>query len=332
MQEIPAVSSILGWDMSTISVIIPAYNAAGTILETITSVLQQTFTDLEIIAIDDGSTDKTLELLHTVSDSRLQVSSYPNGGVCVARNRGIAKARGDFIAFLDADDVWTPDKLAEQYQALQQHPEAGVAYSWAYYMDEAGGAVQPCEPMYFAGDVFAQLLVYDFVISCSNCLIRRQAVDSVGEFDPEVSGAADWDYWLRLAMLWKFVVIMKHQLYYRISSGSMQSNVDFMERCNLKVIEKAYRAAPQKLQSLKNQSLANIYRYSAHLYLTRVKTAAAARIAVQKLWMAVRSYPPFLRDRWVRNLWCKALLMQAIPPQISRPLIQGIREWRLGNG
>jgi glycosyltransferase involved in cell wall biosynthesis len=314
--------------MPTISVIVPAYNAEQTILETITSVQQQTFSDFELIVINDGSTDRTLELLNTVKDARLKIFAYPNGGVSVARNRGITQASGEFIAVLDADDLWTADKLELQLAALQQHPEAGVAYSWAYYMDEQGTSSQPSEPVYFQGNVYAQLLVNDFVVSCSNCLIRRQAVESVGEFDPEVAGAADWDYWLRLGLYWPFVVVPKHQVYYRISSGSMQSNVDFMERCNLRVIEKGFQAALPEMQSLKNQSIANTYRYSAHLYLTRVATTEAAKLATQKLWMAIRLYPPILRESWSRNLLIKALVIRLISPKWGFQLLQFISKIR----
>jgi glycosyltransferase involved in cell wall biosynthesis len=122
----------------TISVIIPAYNAERTILETIASVQQQTFSNFELIVINDGSTDRTLELLNSLEDPRLKIFSYSNGGLPVARNRGIYHATGEFITFLDADDLWTPDKLELQLTALQQHSEAGVAYSWTHYMDEKG--------------------------------------------------------------------------------------------------------------------------------------------------------------------------------------------------
>ncbi len=94
--------------MPTISVVIPAYNAEKTILETIESAFQQTFTDFELIVIDDGSSDDTAELVNTIADDRLQLFSYENGSASVARNRGIAHASGAFIAFLDADNLWTP--------------------------------------------------------------------------------------------------------------------------------------------------------------------------------------------------------------------------------
>jgi glycosyltransferase involved in cell wall biosynthesis len=314
--------------MSTISVIVPAYNAERTILETITSVLQQTFSDFELIVINDGSTDKTLELLNTVKDSRLKIFSYENGGESVARNRGISQATGEFMAFLDADDLWTPDKLELQLAALQQNPEVGVAYSWAYYIDEKGESLQADQPIFFEGNVYAELLVRDFIVSGSNCLIRREAIESVGEFDPALPCAADWDYWLRLAARWSFVVVPKPQIFYRISSNSASSKVEVMEKCNLIVIERGFQSAPSEMQSLKNQSLANTYRYSAHLYLTRVGTADAAKQAAQKLWMAIRLYPRILRDSWTRNLLIKALLMRVISPKVSRNLIQFVSKLR----
>ncbi len=120
--------------MPKISIITPAYNAERTILETIESVQNQTFSNFELIVINDGSKDRTLDLLQTIKDERLKIFSYENGGVAIARNRGLSHATGDFIAFIDADDLWTPDKLELQLAALQKHPEAGVAYSWTYFM------------------------------------------------------------------------------------------------------------------------------------------------------------------------------------------------------
>jgi glycosyltransferase involved in cell wall biosynthesis len=248
--------------------------------------------------------------------------------VPVARNRGLSHATGDFIAFLDADDLWTPDKLELQLATLQQHPDAGVVYSWAYYMDEEGESFHADNPIFFAGNVYAELLVRDFIVSGSNCLIRRQAVESVGEFDPSIPGADDWDYWIRLALHWPFVVVPKLQIFYRQSLGSVSSKVEAMETNNLRVIEKGFQAAPPEMQSLKNHSLANTYRYSAHLYLTRVGSADAAKQATKKLWMAIRLYSPILRESWTRNLLIKSLLIRLISPKISHPLIQFISKIR----
>jgi glycosyltransferase involved in cell wall biosynthesis len=314
--------------MPTISVVVPAYNAARTILETINSVLQQTFSDFELIVINDGSTDQTLELLSTVKDPRLKIFSYSNGGLSTARNRGITHATGEFIAFLDADDLWTVDKLELQLAALQQHPEAGVVYSWNYSMDEKGESFSTKNPILFEGNVYAQLLVDNFIVNGSNCLIRKQSVESVGEFDPAVAGAADWDYWLRLAARWPFMVVRKYQVFYRASSGSMSANIEYMERCTLAVLEKAFQAAPLEMQYLKKQSLANAYRYLAYKYWTLVAGSDGAKKAAEKLWMAIRLYPPILLNKRPQNLLVKLLLMRLLSPKVGRPLIQLISKLR----
>ena len=123
-----------------ISIIIPAYNAEKYLESTIQSVINQTYTDWELIIINDGSNDGTLELISNFKDrdSRIKVFSYENAGVAHSRNRGIAKARGEYIAFLDADDLWTPNKLEMQLEALQNNLDVGVAYSWVDYIDETG--------------------------------------------------------------------------------------------------------------------------------------------------------------------------------------------------
>src|SRR3712207_3352824 len=114
--------------MPLISVIIPVYNGEKTIQETIESVLNQTFPSFELIVINDGSHDSTLDIVSSIKDPRIKVFSYPNAGLSASRNRGISVACGEYVSFIDADDLWTPDKLEAQYKALQANPQAAVAY------------------------------------------------------------------------------------------------------------------------------------------------------------------------------------------------------------
>jgi len=304
--------------MPTISVVIPAYNAERTILETIASVQQQSFSDFELIVINDGSTDRTLELLHSINDERLRILSYENGGVSVARNRGISQASGEFISFIDADDLWSPDKLESQLATLQQHPEAGVAYSWTYFMEEKEGtrSFHPCDPIFFEGNVYTDLLVKNFIPNGSNVLIRKQAVESVGEFDPKRTGWEDWDYWIRLAAKWSFVVVPKLQVFYRRSSDSASSKVDNMKKEALVVIEKAFLAAPQSFQPLKKKSLAGIYQYCADLYLRHSTDIKGIQQAGWHLYMAVRLQPKTLLEeytqvliKWFFRKWLKTWIL-----------------------
>ena len=247
--------------MPIISVIIPTHNSARTIKSTIASILNQTFTDFELIVINDGSIDTTLETLKQIEDSRLQVFSYPNGGVALSRNRGISLSKGEFISFIDADDLWTPDKLELQLKALQANPQAKIAYSWTDWIDENECWLRPGIHTTLNGDVYQHLLLIDFIGSGSNPLIHSCALQKVGGFDNSLTNAHDWDMWLRLASCFEFVAVPSVQILYRICTNSMSTNVWGMEVASLKVIEQHYRQAPASIQHLKKQTLANRYQY-----------------------------------------------------------------------
>lgn len=314
--------------MPTISVIVPAYNAQNTILETIASIRSQTFTDFELIIVDDGSSDRTLELLQNIRDPRIKLVAYENSGVSVARNRGISLATSEYLAFIDADDLWTSDKLEQQLAVLQQHSTAGVAYSWTCFMDRQGKFVHTDRPVYFEGNVRAELLKTNFLLSGSNPLIRREALASVGGFDPTLTHAEEWDLYLRLAAKYDFVVVPKTQILYRQTAGSASAKIEVMEKDALKVIERAFQAVPAQLQPLKNQSLANLYRYLAHLYLTKNSDATAAEIARQKLQLAIQSHPQILWKKSTQTLFIKLLLIQLLSPKIAYYLLQKIAQIR----
>jgi glycosyltransferase involved in cell wall biosynthesis len=314
--------------MPKISVVIPAYNAEKTILETIQSVQQQTFNDFELIVINDGSKDETIKKLNTIKDERLKIFSYENGGLPTARNRGISHATGEFISFIDADDLWTPDKLELQLAALEKHPETGVAYSWTICMIETEKSVSfvKSASIFFEGNVYNKLLLENFIGSGSNILVRRQAIESTGEFEPTLKSCEDWDFYLRLATSWPFVVIPKNQIIYRKAPGSMTSKAKVMEKEALRVIKKAYQTAPLELQYLKNQSLANLYRYCADLYLTYSTDISEVRQAQRKLWLAIQLNPKILLTRDAQKLSIKLLLKQLLPEKLVGYIIRPIKK------
>lgn len=280
--------------MPIVSVIIPAYNAEKTILATLESVQKQTFSDIEVIVIDDGSTDRTVELTDTVQDSRVKVFSYQNSGVSVARNRGIECAIGDFITFIDADDLWTSDKLQLQLEALQKNPDAGVSYSWTTFIDEKGNVLYKQEPVFHEGNVYLQLLVENFILNGSNVLIRRQFVESVGGFQALLKYAEDWEFYIRLSTLCTFVLVPKHQVIYLRSSHSATSKVDVMEKEIVSQVTKVFQTLPLELQPLKNRSLAYAYRYFAQQHLSYELTNKAVNQASQNLKKRFNSNLKFL--------------------------------------
>jgi glycosyltransferase involved in cell wall biosynthesis len=312
--------------MPTISVIIPAYNAERTILQTIESVQKQTFKDLEIIVINDGSSDRTLELLETIQDKRLKIYSYPNGGLPTARNRGISCATGDYLSFLDADDLWTEDKLEKQLSALEQNPEAGVAYSWIICMIESPDnpdyiCFAPGKKVTFTGNIYPELLLENFIGNGSNILVRREAIESVGEFEPTLKSCEDWDYYLRLAAKWHFVLVPESQIIYRKTAGTMTSKAHIMEAEGLRVLKRAYQTTSVNLQQQKNKSLANFYRYCGGLYLTSSYSFKDLARARERFWQAIRLYPPILFEKNTQILLVKLLLKQILPANLINDLI-----------
>jgi glycosyltransferase involved in cell wall biosynthesis len=315
--------------MPEVSVIIPVYNAEKTIIKTIQSVQQQTFNDFEIIIINDGSRDETLELIQDLQEKHLKIFSYENGGLPIARNRGMSHAAGEFIAFLDADDLWTPDKLELQVAALKQHPKAGVAYSWTYFMDvnEQGEPISflPSPQYPFQNNVYKNLLISDFIHSGSNTLIRREALNSVGEFDTTLKSCEDWDYWLRLATCWHFVVVPKYQIFYRRTPGAMSSKVGVMKEAALIAMDKAYKAAPAELQYLKKYTLTSFHQYCAGQYLEHCLNAADLTEAQKHLSLAVCLRPRILLDQTTQKLVIKFLLRRALPVKVSSYLLDIVR-------
>jgi glycosyltransferase involved in cell wall biosynthesis len=215
--------------MPLISVIIPVYNGESTIRETLESVLRQSFQNFEIIIINDGSTDHTLEIVNSIKDVRIKIFSYLNSGLSVSRNRGLGHAKGEYITFLDADDLWTSDKLEVQLRTLKQAPEAALVYSWSDRIDEYSKPIGKGGHISVNGNALPYLLLTDILENGSNPLIKAEIFSSVGPFNECLLAAEDWELWLRIAARYPFVSVPKSQVLYRISSSSLSSNTAKME-------------------------------------------------------------------------------------------------------
>jgi len=308
--------------MSIISIIIPAYNAEKTIQETIKSVLNQTFSDFELIIINDGSQDSTLEIVSTFQDPRLKVYSYSNAGLSATRNRGIFLAKGEYISFIDADDLWTVDKLESQFKALQENPKAAVAYSWTAHIDESSQFLRSGPQAAFNDDVYAKLFLEDFIGNGSNPLIRAQAFDEVGNFDESLLAVEDWDMWLRLAARYHFVAVPYPQILYRMSVSSMSFDVRKMEESSLRVIERAVAAAPEIVGHLKQASLGNRYKFLTWKALDGTPEQRRALTALRLLWHTIRNDPPLLYKRIVWKVMLKIAIALLLPSQTALVLLE----------
>ncbi len=182
-----------------ISIIIPAYNSATTLPRCLDSVLAQTWRDLEILVVDDGSTDSTRQILSQYGPP-VRYLYQENQERSAARNAGMRHATGDFIAFLDADDTWLPHKLARQMQAFQDDPQLDLVYAQAYLMDENGtrlGITGSYPPLEDHETFYCRLLLGNLIPSPTP-VVRRSRCNAVEGFDPALRQGEDWDYWLRL--------------------------------------------------------------------------------------------------------------------------------------
>lgn len=291
--------------MPEISVVIPAYNAADTLPQTLASLSAQTFADFEAIVIDDGSRDDTAERARACGDPRIRVLSIPNGGVAAARNRGIDETRSELVAFLDADDLWLPDKLALQMEALRAHPGAGICVTSATRIDRDS---RPIGPTLFRDpvDVTEALLLDSMIVGCiSSGLVRRSLLEQVGGFNPSFSQCADWDLWLRLSLVGRFVALAEPLVQYRSHTGNMSSNLGLLERDTFAVLDGffadtgsvAYRGLRRRV-------------YSNHWIICGASYAYGGQ--------------------WIDAFRCLTRGLLVYPPNVSRPLGAPVR-W-LGRG
>ncbi len=221
-----------------VSVVIAAFNAAGFIEATCRSAMRQTWEALEIIVVDDGSTDGTGDLIDALAatDPRIRLIRQPNLGVAAARNRAIAAAGGEFIAPLDADDLWDPTKIARQVERLQAAgPSAAMAYCWWAWIDVHDRLLDRSPSWRIEGRVLERLVEVNFTGSASVPLYRRSALDQVGTYDSSLreknsQGCEDWDLALRVAEHHEVVVVPSMLVGYRRRGDSMSAGCDTMWR------------------------------------------------------------------------------------------------------
>jgi len=222
----------------SVSVVIPTYKHASTVVQTLESVFAQTLQPKEIIVINDGSPDNTEEVLRPYIESgRIRYFSQPNAGQGAARNRGIALASGDFIALLDDDDYWPPDKLQWQVEVLANTPKAVIVYgNYTPFGTTTGRQVPGTRGP--SGSVFRRLLWENFICSPGQTLIRREALQHVGFFDESVWGADDWEVMLRLAKIGEFAFENRNALFYRFHIANASKNMLKMVENVRKVMDK----------------------------------------------------------------------------------------------
>jgi len=213
-------------DAPTVSVVIATYNMAQYVSEAVQSVLQQTFTDLEVHVIDDGSSDGTEAVIAPLlSDKRMFYHRQNNFGQTKAKNNGLKHCRGDFVGFCDADDVWLPHKIERQLQVLRADDDIGAVYTRNRMMLQSGQPVQEKDDvgLYFSGWITEELFKRNF-ISFGTVLARRRCLEEFGGFNESYRMGIDWDLWLRMSTRYKIEFLDEVTYLYRVWPGQMSNN------------------------------------------------------------------------------------------------------------
>jgi glycosyltransferase involved in cell wall biosynthesis len=296
-----------------VSVIVPAYNAMPWLAETLASICAQTMTDLEVIVVDDGSTDDTAQYALECSrrDSRVRCLSKPNGGLARARNSGMAEAVGRYLTFLDSDDLWAPEKLARQLQLIEGRPRTAVlsgirrfydlggARQWSFDTAPRGGLP--------GGDYLRSLLFLrnTEMVGIASCLAPAEAWRELGGYDPALATAEDWDMWLRAARRLEMQTVPGEPLqFYRKRAGSLTTQSSLDRDFD------AWRTILRKQVSLGGVSAAVVRQAIAY---KRLECAEMNR--VQRRWRAS------LRDLWC-SLASPTMLLRREFPQTSVRLLR----------
>lgn len=250
-----------------VSIVMPAYNAFQYLHEAIESVLAQTFNDFELLIIDDGSTDSTAEVAHHYSqrDSRVKLFSQANQGVSVARNTGIKMAQGEFIAFLDSDDQWLPDKLAAHIEHLNSDSNLGISFGRVEFMKLNGKPTGQLSNSPLSNLKPQNFLYENPIITNSNPVVRRETFEQVGDFDESMSYAEDLDWCLRVicSRRWKIEGINQVLMRYRTTEGGLSSRLYRMEEGWDLLIVKARQYAPKLVEQHYPRARAVHLRYLA---------------------------------------------------------------------
>jgi glycosyltransferase involved in cell wall biosynthesis len=209
-----------------VSVVMATYNMGRFLGEAIDSVIGQDYRPLELIVIDDGSTDNTGAVLERYAGrSDVRIVRQPNGGQTVAKNRGLEEATGDYVGFCDADDVWLPGKISRQLPLFDAGGRVGVVYGECELIDGTGRPVAYRPMKRYEGRITRQLVIDNFV-TFSTALVTRRAIDAVGGFNRKLRMAIDYDLWLRISTEFEFRFLPEPLAKYRVWEGQMSHDLE----------------------------------------------------------------------------------------------------------
>lgn len=301
-----------------VAVIIPCYNSQTTIAETLDSVFRQSFDDLCVIAVNDGSVDGTVGILKEFAQcfpEKMFVITQPNCGQTVAKNVGINKSQSDFIAFLDSDDLWAPDKLEKQLALMAARPGTGLCYTAARQIDMQGAVVGHIGvSASHRGRCVNELILRNNIVA-SSVLVRRKAIEGAGLFDEHLRACENWDLWIRIARDYAVEFIDEPLTSYRVHPNNMSKNFERMFQARMYVIDKHLPRSDDDpgVGERRRHAL-----FKAHLSFAKGYVDALRLNDAQRELIAALKIRPTDTECWV--LFLKTLLGPA--------LFRRLREWR----
>lgn len=247
-----------------VTVIIPAYNRSAYIDHTVRSVLEQTYPSVELIVIDDGSSDGTYERLQAYGD-RIQLlthEGHANKGQSAALNLGLKAARGEYIAILDSDDYWAPDKLERQVAYLEAHPDIGLVYCNGYHVDAEGRELHPFHPDDHSEPNDPNALLLDcYMLLPQSSLVRSEVFRRAGLFDENLRAAQDHDMLIRISELTQFAYQPEYGFFYRRHGGSISVHgLERRWRNGFVILDKARRRYPYRSATIRRRRAVLFFR------------------------------------------------------------------------
>jgi glycosyltransferase involved in cell wall biosynthesis len=248
-----------------VSVVIPTYNRQALVVEAVESALAQSYAHLEVIVVDDGSTDGTEEAMRPYQE-RIRYFKQPNQSCAAARNKAIREATGEYVALLDSDDLWAPTKIEKQVQLMERGPEMGAVYCQATCIHVKTGMT--CALPYDAGvrgDVRRKLLRGNYITgSASSVMVRRACFDEVGLFNETLRSAEDWEMWIRVSRRFPFDSVPESLVTYRVHGCNKSKRIGAMYAHQLRIVDAAFCDDPinRENSKLRRQILA-FYHWNA---------------------------------------------------------------------
>lgn len=294
--------------MKQVSIIIPVYRVEEYIADAVQSVLDQTYEHFELLIIDDGSPDRSVEICQQFIDTRIKIIRQENRGANAARNAGIREAKGDYIAFLDGDDLWLPQKLEKHLEHLEKSPNVGISFSRSAFIDEAGNSLGIYQIPKLHEITLGQILCRNPISNGSCAVIRKEVFEEIKfqdnlygitqdfYWDESLQGCQDLDCWFRIAIQtdWQIDGIPESLTLYRVNSVGISANLLKKQESWEQLIKKTRAYAPELISKWEKPATAYYLRHLARRAVTLKDPKVAIRLfhrALTKYWRILLEEP-----------------------------------------